>query len=188
MPLAPPVASVQGSHPASRQTATETDQLSARTLLECAGFRGQAAPVEHPPAVGLLSAHTPQRDPSVAAVSFIGGSGAHDVGELSPQVAIDRVMVESAAGDEHCQQIRFRCDTGRSGRCSRAGTRPSRVAARRTQRRRTSGVRSASCAWLPLGRQIAVAAGLPALQSLGPLATLELAGLVVRRRWRIALK
>jgi DNA processing protein len=38
--------------------------------------------------------------------------------------------------------------------------------------------------------QIAVAAGLPALQSLGPLATLELAGLVVRHdgRWRIALK
>jgi DNA processing protein len=36
--------------------------------------------------------------------------------------------------------------------------------------------------------QIAVAAGLPALQLLGPLATLELAGLVVRHdgRWRIA--
>ena len=122
MPLAPPFASVQGSPPASRQRQPKIDQLSARTLLPCVGFRGRAAPVEHPPAVGLLSAHTPQRAPSVAAVSFIGGSGDHDVGELSPQVAIDRVMVESAAGDEHRQQIRFRCDTGRSGRCSRAGT------------------------------------------------------------------
>jgi hypothetical protein len=43
-------------------------------------------------------------------VTFIGGSSDHDVGELSAQVVIDRVMIESAAGDEYRQQIRFRCD------------------------------------------------------------------------------
>ena len=116
-----------------------------------------------------------------------------------PVCAVPGPVTSSASAGCHALRAR-RCRTGHPRRRGRrigrtrgrigAGPGPAELTARRPDRSRASRVRRVAARGAGTADQVAVAAGMPATQVLGPLATLELVGLVNRQegRWKLAVR